>query len=145
MRIPVLALALTLSVAAHAQNAPQPGQGQGQWQGGDHFRGGHHGPNAEFEAKMLTRRLNLTPDQTAALTPILTSQQEQFKALKPAPGTTPDYAALRQQREQIMSQTNQSIEAILTPEQKTAFEAMHNHKGHGPHGDHQPATSTPSA
>src|SRR5579863_6356411 len=51
----ILALAIAGSAAMYAQ-APGPGPRGGQWQG-------PRGPNPEMQTKMLTKRLNLSPQQ----------------------------------------------------------------------------------
>jgi Spy/CpxP family protein refolding chaperone len=114
------------------QTGPHP---HGQWKG---HRGG---PNPEFETKMLTKRLSLTPEQVAQVEPILSASHEQMKALKPAAGATPDFKAMHEQRKAIMTETQQKLDAVLTPEQK---EKLHSHEFHGggPRGNwnHQPAS-----
>jgi Spy/CpxP family protein refolding chaperone len=139
----LLSLALTAAVASipavigtvatYAQQAPPP---DSQY----HGKGGprHHDPNAEFETKMLTRRLSLTPDQAAKVEPILASQDEQLKALRPQPGTQPDFKAMHEQRKAIMEQTKQQLAGVLTPDQLTEFDKMHGRRGPGgPHGNWQ--------
>jgi protein CpxP len=129
-------LVLTLAVAGSAAIAAQAPQDQsqgprshGQWQG--------HQPNPQFEVKMLTKRLNLTPEQAAQVEPILAEQHAQMKALKPAEGTTPDFKALHAQHKAIMEQTHQKLAGVLTPEQ---LAKMHEHKGGrgGPRGNWKP-------
>jgi Spy/CpxP family protein refolding chaperone len=152
-------LALTLAgAAAHAQAAPDQGPPP------DHrtfdHRGPGRGPNPEFEAKMLTRRLQLSPEQEAQITPILAEQHEQLKALRPAPGSRPadgekpDFKAMHEQTKAIMDSTREKLEAVLTPEQKEKLEKMHEHGPRGPggpggpRGEHRPpppASATPSA
>ncbi len=126
------AVALIGASASYSQEpqGPPPGHGQGQ------FR--HHGPNAEFETKMLTRRLSLTPDQAAKVEPILAAQDEQFKALRPAQGTQPDFKAMHEQRKTIMDQTRQQLTGVLTADQMAQFDKMHEHRGPGgPRGNWQ--------
>ncbi len=134
----VLAFAVAGSARLVAQ-APDGSQGprpHGQWQ--------RHQPNPEFETKMLTRRLNLTPEQAAQVEPILAEQQERMKALKPAQGTTPDFKALREQHKAIMEETQQKLAGVLTPEQ---LAKMHERKGgpHGPRGNWKGQGTAPAA
>jgi len=127
LSVAILALAVAGSAAMYAQ-APQ-GQDQGPH---PHGQWGHHQPNPEFETKMLTKRLNLTPEQAAAVEPILADQQAQMKALRPAVGTTPDFKALHEQHKAIMEATQQKLAGVLTPEQ---LAKLHEHRG-GPRGTH---------
>jgi len=132
----VLTLAVAGSTALFAQAPQDQSQGRrphGQWQG--------HQPNPQFEIKMLTKRLNLSPEQAAQIEPILADRQARFQALKPAEGTTPDFKALHQARKTIMEDSQARIKACLTPEQ---IAKLHEH--HGPHGDWKgKGGSTPSA
>jgi Spy/CpxP family protein refolding chaperone len=135
----VLVLTLTLagSTAIYAQ-APQD-QPQGQRPHGQF----HHEQNPQFEVKMLTKRLSLSPEQAAQIEPILADRDARFKALKPAEGTTPDFKALRQEHKAIMEDTHAKINAVLTPEQQAK---LREHEGHGPRGNWKPqGGSTPSA
>ena len=63
-----------------------------------------------------------------------------MKALMPAPGTKPDFATLREQRKTIMTETEQKIDAYLTPEQQAEFAKFHEHHG-PPHGNWKPQGS----
>jgi Spy/CpxP family protein refolding chaperone len=131
----VLTLAVAGSAAMYAQ---APDQGQGPRPHGQFQRGGMMNP--EFEVKMLTKRLNLTPEQVGVIQPILADSHARMKALKPAEGTTPDFKALREQHKAIMDDTNAKLNAVLTPEQQAEFAKMHEHRGPhggpgGPHGN----------
>jgi len=132
----VLALALAGSALVYGQ-APQ---GTDQPQGQDHRQWRHHEPNPQFETKMLTKRLNLSAEQAAAVEPILAAQQEQMKALRPAPGTTPDFKAMHEQRKTIMTDTQQKLAGVLSTEQMQELARMHDHRGHGPHPPAPPTT-----
>ncbi len=130
-------MVLTLAVAGgKALNAQAPDQAQGPRPHGQFQRGG--GMNPEFETKMLTRRLKLTPEQAAQVEPILAEQHEKMKALRPAEGTAPDFKAMREQHKAIMEETQQKLAGVLTPEQ---LAKLHEHKGGprggpgGPHGN----------
>jgi protein CpxP len=137
----VLGLAVAGSAAMYAQ---APDQGQGQRPHGQFQRGGMMNP--EFETKMLTKRLNLTPEQAAQVEPILADQHARMKALKPAEGTTPDFKAMREQHKVIMEETHQKLAGVLTPEQ---LAKLHEHKGGshgGPRGNwKQPGSPAPAA
>ena len=127
----LLGLVFVGATASYCQSGA-PDQGTG-----DHkFR--HHGPNAEFETKMLTRRLGLSPGQATSIEPILASQDAQLKALRPATGSQPDFKALREQRKAIMDQTKQQLAGVLTADQMAEFDKMHEHHGPGgPRGNWQ--------
>jgi protein CpxP len=145
----IIALAAAGSVAAFAQapqTAPQTPD-QPQQTRPQHRQFEHHGPNPEFETRMLTRRLNLTPEQAAQVEPILAASHESMKALKPADGSRPDFKAMHEQRTAIATETKQKLDAVLTPEQQEKFARMHEHMGHGgPHGNFGPKpASTPTA
>ncbi len=96
-----------------------------------------HGRDAESETRMLTKRLNLTPDQAAAVEPILADQQQRMSALRPAAGSQPDFKAIREQRKAITVDTHEKLAAILTADQKQQLDTMHEHHGqdHGAHGN----------
>ncbi len=77
-------LVLTLAVAGSATlvaQAPQQDQSQGPRPHGQFQR---HEQNPQFETKMLTKRLNLSPEQAAQIEPILADSHARMKALKPA-------------------------------------------------------------
>jgi Spy/CpxP family protein refolding chaperone len=119
------------TIASYAQS-PQDPQGPPPYGPGGPR---HHGPNAEFETKMLTKRLGLSADQAAKVEPILAAQNEQMKALRPRPGTDtgnpPDFKAIHEQRKAIEDQTKQQLASVLTPDQLAQFDKMHEHRGAG--------------
>jgi len=131
-----LAIAGSMAIVAQApQDQPQGPRPHGQWQGRQQ--------DPQFEIKMLTKRLSLSPEQAAQIEPILADRQARMKALKPAEGSTPDFKALRQQHKAIMDDTKTRINAILTPDQQAKLQ---EHKGRGPRGNWKPKDgSTPSA
>jgi len=153
--IAILTLALAGSVTVLAQGIPDKtqtpsDQTQGPGPHGNFSHGGgphgdfrHHGPNPEFETKMLTKRLSLTSEQAAQIEPILATSHQEMKALHPTGDTKPDFKAQHEQMKTIMTETKEKVEAVLTPEQKQKFDAMHEHMGHGPRGDWKPK-STPA-
>ena len=136
----VLTLAVAGTGAMLAQTPQDQSQGprqHGQWQG--------HQPNPQAEVKMLTKRLNLTPDQAAQIEPILADRQARMQALKPAEGSQPDFKAMRQQRRAIMEDTQAKLAGILTPDQMAKLQERKGGRG-GPHGNWKPqGGSTPSA
>ena len=137
--ISILALAIAGSVTMYAQ-APQD-----QSQTTPPHRPFHRrGPNPDFETKMLTKRLSLSPQQASQVEPILAEREERMKALKPASGSQPDFKAMHEQRKSIMDDTQQKLEAVLTPEQQQQLKQMHQHppQFHGPRGNGAPRPGT---
>jgi Spy/CpxP family protein refolding chaperone len=130
----VFALAVAGSVTVYAQAPQDSGTGSHPHPG---FR--HHEPNPEFETKMLTKRLSLTPEQASQVEPILASQRESMKALKPAEGSQPDFKAMREQRKAIMDETKQKLATVLSTEQMQKFDEMHGPRGKRGDWGHKPA------
>ena len=104
----------------------------------------HHGPpNPQHEAKHLTKVLNLTPDQTARLEPILADRDQKLEALRANTALTP--RDMHQQMRAIHQSTEQQLSGVLTPDQLQQMKAMRHE--HGPHGAPNQATpaTPPSA
>ena len=120
-----LAVALTGSLAL-AQQAQQP-----QAQTGATMHHGHHRHNPHREAMKLSKRLNLSPEQTSQIEPILASREQKMSALRSDTSLTPE--ARKQQFRALQQQSRQQVEAVLTPEQREQMKAMHH--GHHHHGD----------
>ena len=132
----VLTLVLTGSLAVAQQSSPsqsapsdstQPAAGQGH----------HHRANAHREALMLSRRLNLTPDQTARLEPILADRDQKMSSLHTDTSLAPE--AKRSQMQSIRLDTKQQLSNVLTPEQMEKMQSMHRR-----HGGHEQTPATPS-
>jgi Spy/CpxP family protein refolding chaperone len=132
LKVSILALAVSGSVAMYAQ-APQDPSAAPRPHAGQRPGMRHHEPNPEFETRMLTRRLNLTSEQASAVEPILASQREEMKALKPSEGARPDFKAMREQHKAIMDETKQKLATVLSAEQMQKFDEMREHRG-GPRG-----------
>jgi len=107
----------------------------------------HHAPSPEHQAKHLSKVLNLTPDQTAKLEPILASRDQQMQAIHANGQLT--QADARQQMRALHQSTEQQLATVLTPDQLQQMKAMHHEHGpHGPHGgpNHgQPPPPPPAA
>jgi Spy/CpxP family protein refolding chaperone len=88
----------------------------------------HHAPNPEHQARHLAKVLNLTPDQTAKLEPILANRDQQMEAIHANGQLT--QADARQQMRALHQSTEQQLASVLTPDQMAQMKAMH----HGPHG-----------
>lgn len=70
----------------------------------------------------LTKKLSLTDDQKTKVKAIYTDQMTQQAKLREEAGD--DRAAMRTKMMQLMTDTDTKITALLTAEQKTAFEAF---------------------
>jgi len=81
-----------------------------------------HQPNPNRQAKELSKRLGLTADQTAKLEPILADRDQKVAAL--TANTSLDPKSMRQQRRAIMLDTDQKLNAILTPDQQQQYAAL---------------------
>ena len=104
----------------------------------------------------MARALDLTEDQKAAFRELLEQQRPQIQELRdqmrenhekltaalesdnPEPAavgqTVIQGQALRKQAEVQREQTNQALRALLTPEQRTKFDALNSLREHGPFG-----------
>ena len=112
-------LALGMGAAASAQDAPP--QGDPQQQGGMQGGGMHRGMDPDEQLAHMTKRYKLSADQQTQIKPILVDRQQQMMALRS------DTSMSRQDKMakmQSLQQDNaQKVEAVLTPDQKTKFEA----------------------
>ena len=126
-----LSLALSLSCgAAFAQQTPDAAQTQqAATTDGPHH---HHAPNPQRQAEFLTRKLNLTPDQTARIEPILASRDQQMQALHANQQLTEQDR--HQQMRTLNEQVQQQMAGVLTADQMTQLKAMRHHGHHGPEG-----------
>lgn len=122
MRVAVLALCTaTLSTApmlmAQDNTAPPPQQqdNMGPPPGGHGRRGGH-------QVEMLTKRLNLTPDQVTQVKAIDADQMSQMQALRQ--DTSTPQADKRSKMMAIRQASQDKIRNVLTDEQKTKYDAM---------------------
>lgn len=84
--------------------------------------GGRMQRNPADQAKQLQTALGLNDDQTAKITAIYTAQAaKRDSVMKAANG---DRAAMRQAMMPMMMATNDKIKAVLTDDQKKAFEKL---------------------
>ena len=125
-----LALALATSLA-FAQQAETPAPAAKH----------HHGHNPQREAAKLSKKLNLSSDQTAKLEPILADRDQKIAALNK--DTTLSAVALKQQMRVIRQQTREQLATVLTPDQMQQLRSMHH--GHGRGQQQQSAPTTPQA
>jgi Spy/CpxP family protein refolding chaperone len=126
------------------QNGAPPMQG-GNEEGGHMEHGGHGGREGRMDpsqrVKMLSETLNLTNDQQSKVKDIFTSQQKQMKSLMQDQSTSREDK--RSKFEQMRSDTDSQIRAVLTGDQQQKFDAllkereqrMGQHHQHGDHGN----------
>ena len=92
------------------------------------YAGPRHQPDAHKQAMMLSRRLNLTPDQTARIEPVLADRQQKMAALHANTSLTPEQT--REQMRSLHEQERTQFASILTPEQQEQMKAMrHGRRG----------------
>jgi Spy/CpxP family protein refolding chaperone len=128
----IVSLGLGVTLFAHAQ-APQTPQAAAP------ATAPHHEPNPAHQAKALAKKLGLSADQTAQVTPILADRDQRVQALMS--NTALDPKSMRQQRRAIAMDTDQKLNAILTPAQQQQYatlKAERHHQG-------QPAPTAPPA
>ena len=125
-----LALALATSLA-FAQQAETPAPAAKH----------HHAHNPQREAAKISKKLNLSSDQTAKLEPILADRDNKIAALKK--DTTLSSDAMKQQMRAIRQQTREQFATVLTPDQMQQLRSMHHGHGRGQH--QQSAPTTPQA
>ena len=119
VRVAMLALcmgAVGVAPMLAQQDTPPAGQEQGPPPGGP--RGG--GPERQME--MMTKELNLTPDQVTSIKAVEADARKQQMALREDTTTPQD-----QKREKMMALRTASqakVRALLTEEQKPKFDAM---------------------
>ena len=110
------------TVAAIAQSSPTTTVAPAPVASPYAMPGRHHGG---WRAALAT--LNLTPDQSAKINSLMQTDRASMTAAQTA-GTPPDPQARRAMHAKMMA----DIESVLTPDQKTQFEAsMHHHRTPG--------------
>jgi protein CpxP len=124
-----LALALSGGLAFAQQQDPAPAPSVKH----------HHTHNPHLEAAKISKKLNLSSDQTAKLEPILADRNNKIAALRN--DTTISPVVMKQQMKAIHQQTRQQLATILTPDQ---LQQLHNLR-HGRGQQQQSAPTTPQA
>jgi Spy/CpxP family protein refolding chaperone len=119
-----LALSGSLAFAQQQDAAPAPAAKH------------HHAHNPQREAAKLSKKLNLSSDQTAKLEPILADRDNKIAAL--TNDTTIAPAVMKQQMRTIRQQTRQQLATILTPDQLQQLKS--HHRGQGAPAQAQPQT-----
>ncbi len=99
-------------LAQDTPGAPAAQQGQGRRNPGE---------MEQRRLDMITKQLNLTPDQVTQVKAILDSQTQQMAALRDGGDAQGDRRA---QMMSIRQSTQAKIRATLTDDQKTRFDAM---------------------
>jgi Spy/CpxP family protein refolding chaperone len=126
-----LALSTSLVFAQQQDAAPAPAPAA---------KAHRHAHNPHREAAKLSKKLNLTSDQTAKLEPILADRDQKIAALRN--DTTIAPVVMKQQMRAIHKDTKQQLATILTPDQLQQMKALHH--GHGNPNQAQPNTTPPA-
>jgi hypothetical protein len=71
---------------------------------------------------LLTRKLALTEDQAAKITPIIADRQQQLQALKADTSERPRQRMKKAQ--EILEDSDKNIKKLLTPDQVTQYDAI---------------------
>jgi periplasmic protein CpxP/Spy len=138
------ALALTLltaglGIAGAQQTQSAPDTNAPQQTAPYHHR---HAPNPQKQAEHLGKKLNLTPDQTAKIEPILAARDQQMQTLWQNRQLAP------QDRHQQMRSINKTAEeqmaTVLSPDQMAQLKAMRHAHHHGQHGENGDGAQQPS-
>ena len=119
-----LALALSGSLVFAQQQDASPAPAAKQ----------HHAHNPHREAAKLSKKLNLSADQTAKLEPILADRDNKIAALTNDKTISP--VVMKQQMRAIRQQTRQQLATVLTPDQLQQIKSRH--RGQGAPGQTQP-------
>jgi periplasmic protein CpxP/Spy len=140
----VLASALTGAAFAQQTQSTTPDTAPN---GNAPYHHRHHGPpNPQKQAEFVSKKLNLSADKTAQLTPIFANRDQQMQALFQNQSLTPEQR--HEQMKAIHQSTEQQLATVLTPDQIQQLKAMrHNHHGNwqrGPNGNNGQAPQAPS-
>lgn len=149
MRRLLLSTALTLALtgtAAFAQQS-QPTLPENSPNANAPYHHKHHGPpNPQRQAEFLSKKLNLSADQTAKLTPIFADRDQKTQALFQDQSLSADQR--HAQMKAIHQNTEQQLATVLSPDQMQQLKSMkHGHRGgwqRGPNGNGQPQPPAPS-
>jgi Spy/CpxP family protein refolding chaperone len=122
MRAAVLALCTATLSAAPMLMAQDTTTAPPQQQDNMGAPGGGAGGRGGRQVEMLTKRLNLTPDQVTQVKAIDADSMSQMKALRE--DTSTPQADKRSKMMEIRQASQDKIRNILTDEQKTKYDAM---------------------
>jgi protein CpxP len=129
----ILSTSLALALSGALAFAQQPDAATAPTTAKTH----QHARNPQREAARLSKKLNLSSDQTAKLEPILADRDQKIAALKSDPTITPMIA--QKQMHAIHQQTRQQLATILTPDQIQQLKSRHH--GHGVPAQTPPQTN----
>ncbi len=87
----------------------------------------HHSHDPHKAAIHMSKKLNLSADQTAKVEPILAAREQKIAALKS--NTAVDEKGRKEQMRAIHSDTEQQLSGILSANQMTQLKSMRH--GHG--------------
>ena len=122
-------LALGLALMGISAWAQMGTMGSGQ-EGGQM---GHRPMSPDQRLQMMTKKLNLSPDQQTKIKPILENESQQMQALHQDSSMSQEDRMSKMQ--QIRQSSNEQIKSNLNSDQQQKFEEMMSHQGHGgPHG-----------
>jgi periplasmic protein CpxP/Spy len=129
-----LTLALTGTAAFAQQSQPTLPENSSPNANAPYHHRGHHGPpNPQRQAEFLSKKLNLSADQTAKLTPIFADSAQKRQALFQDQSLTPDQR--HEQMKAIHQNTEQQLATVLSPDQMQQLKSMHHgRRGWGQHG-----------
>jgi Spy/CpxP family protein refolding chaperone len=139
----LLSTALTLALTGSVAFAQQPAAPQDAPSANAPMHRHHlHHANPQRQAAMLSKRLNLSADQTAKLQPIFADRDQKFHALMQDQSLTPDQR--HEQMHAIHQNTEQQLASVLTPDQLQQMKTMrHSHRRFNPNGPSQQAPPPP--
>ena len=147
-RLAVFSLALT-PVAVFAQQTDPPAPPPSSQDGGPPPHRGHGGDPAERQERMLqmmTKRLNLSPDQVTQIKAIQADNETQMQAIHS--DTSLQGADRHAKMMDLHKAENDKMRAVLNDEQRTKFDAMQakrQERMHGHDGDQAPPPPPPPA
>jgi Spy/CpxP family protein refolding chaperone len=96
----------------------------------------HHAHSPRRETARLSKKLNLSPEQSAKIEPILADRDQKMTALKNDSTISP--LIMQQKMKALHQQTRQQLATVLTPEQLQQIKS-HRHN-HGAPSQTQPLT-----
>src|ERR1700742_3267223 len=136
-----LSLALTGTAAFAQQAQPTLPENSTPNANAPYHHQHRHAPNPQRQAEMISKKLNLSADQTAKLTPILTDRAQKFQALMQDQSLTPDQR--HAQMKAIHESTEQQLATVLSPDQLQQLKSMrHGRRGgwgqRGPNNNQAP-------
>ena len=121
----ILSTSLALALSGTLALAQQPDAAPTQVPAEDPH---HHAHNPQREAARLSKKLNLSPDQTAKLEPILADRDQKLATLNNNNAAVSPLV-MRQQMKAIHQQTMQQLATVLSPDQIQQMKARHHGRG----------------